>query len=140
MIFVLIFGICFSQPDCVVITNTQQLSDSSITKCDDGLFFKTCITYKNNIEHGLWERHFNSGEIKERRYYKYGEPAGQWTIWDKRGFVMIETNFDSDTIIEKTYLYNFKKNTKEITIKSGFMKGDRFNFVKKEVITEEIKD
>lgn len=75
---------------------------------------KLVITLKDNYEHGLWERYFPSGQIKERRYYDHGNPTGVWTTWDSRGRIIIENDFMSDTIVTK--YHGYKNNRHKIIV------------------------
>jgi len=97
-----------------------------------GFFFNTLITTKDNVKHGLWERRFHNGNIKEKRYYYYGQPTGKWAIWDKKGIIIVETSFEGEHIIQKTYQYSKKKKT-TIIVESD---KKTYKTIKKEKIVE----
>ena len=60
------------------------------------------------IEHGLWERYFLNGQIKEQKFYDNGKSVGLWKSWDSEHRVMTETDFRNNAIIAK-YLMDTKK-------------------------------
>lgn len=68
----------------------------------------TTLDNKDKL-HGLCEKYFSNGTIKERQYFKHGEPARYWTTWDKKERVLMETNFDGNYIVRKIHQYRFGK-------------------------------
>ena len=63
----------------------------------------------NNKEHGLCEKYFPNGNIKERKYFDHGIPIGIWTTWDNKGRIVLESDFTGDFTIRKIHDYKFGK-------------------------------
>jgi len=88
-----------------------------------GLIFNKVKTTHNNLKHGIQEKYYKNGKIKERRFYKRGKPVGIWSIWDKKGILFVETNFEKDTVVRR--IYQYRKNKKSILIERFDKKKDR---------------
>ncbi len=67
------------------------------------------INLKDGVEHGLWERYYLNGKLKEQKMYKMGKPVGKWTSWDKKGRVIYKCDFTTDPIIDSFHSYTRKK-------------------------------
>lgn len=76
-----------------------------------GLLFNIVKTTHKSLKHGIWEKYYKNGMIKERRFYERGKPVGIWSIWDKKGILFVETNFEKDTVVRRTYQYQKNKKT-----------------------------
>jgi len=59
------------------------------------------------IEHGVWEKYYMNGKIKERLYFDNGKPIDICSQWDKKGRVSMETDYTKDTIVTKYHDYRF---------------------------------
>lgn len=65
----------------------------------------------NGIEHGVWEKYYMNGQIKERLLFDNGKPIGICGEWDRKGRIVMETDYTKDTIITKYHDYRFGKHT-----------------------------
>ncbi len=63
----------------------------------------------DNKEHGLCERYFPNGNIKERQFFDHGIPFGTWTTWDFKGRITMETDFSGEYTIREIHDYRFGK-------------------------------
>jgi antitoxin component YwqK of YwqJK toxin-antitoxin module len=69
-------------------------------------FAKKIVTFKDNIENGLYAEYYSNGLPKDSGYYSMGKPIGKWTYWNKTGLKYLEiTNF-KDYVEHKNYVYS----------------------------------
>jgi antitoxin component YwqK of YwqJK toxin-antitoxin module len=77
--------------------------------CEEDPFYRTCISYKGDIMHGVWEKYYKNDSLRERRYYENGEPSGSWTVWDKKQIPFVESYFTADSMFQTTHQYRKHK-------------------------------
>lgn len=57
--------------------------------------------------HGLSVKYYPNGNIKNRQLFYHGESVGKWFTWDKKGRIIVETDFTGEVIIRKIHDYKW---------------------------------
>jgi|SRR6056297_1255313 hypothetical protein len=61
----------------------------------------------NDKLNGLSEKYYADGNIKERQFFFHGKTIGKWCTWDKKGRIIVETDFTGEVIIRKIHDYKW---------------------------------
>ena len=82
----------------------------------------------NDKLHGATVKYYPDGSIKEKQFFNHGKSVGKWSTWDKKGRIIIETDYTDEVIIirklhdykwgrHKVLLQHFDKKINKIVFK-----------------------